>query len=508
MTSNLRYTLAVKIELSTFITINATVQESMEGMKEYVTTKMKQLLRTDFFIEDITLMSSVSCDDMFFNVSEVYLYLVIFIDKSVYRDQLEQKLIDFTESSFIWNHLSNNSALIGNTFELNIQISRIVQPVLKSTLMSNLKRKNHCFVANVEEDYLASMFANVIVSPLLTCPQVLLKENETELDWENTLTENTFLSLAPSFHHTSDNDGIRVCAGSISYIKELKSKELDDNFSSLTIVTLICIIVSLLCLILTLITYCMFPSLRTLPGINNMFLVASLFLAQFLMIVRPYFHSSSLVAASVLSHFSWLSTFLWLQVCSFHMFRVFNAKGRSKFLGGKGRKLIVQYVLYAFGVSFSIVTSNVSISLIVTNGENTGYDKMSTLMTYKIAFITTLVTPIAFVSVTNIIFYTFTAYKIYSSPKIENTTGNRIHFGVYVKLFTLTGLSWVLQMVDMFLELSAFSYFVAILNGLQGLFIFVSYVCNRRVWKLYVTSCCTGTVYKFVSSSKTDTTTI
>jgi hypothetical protein len=40
--------------------------------------------------------------------------------------------------------------------------------------------------------------------------------------------------------------------------------------------------------------------------------------------------------------------------------------------------------------------------------------------------------------------------------------------------------------VDSFLPLSFLSYIVAILNGLQGLFLFLSYVCNGRVFRL----CC------------------
>jgi hypothetical protein len=450
-------------------------------------------------------MSLVSCEDVFANVSEVYLYMTIFVDGNVYRDMLEQKLIDFTELSSTWN-LSDISSIIGNNVVFNVNISRIQQPLSMFTDI-DFNQTSYCLVTNVSDKQMPSTFINVFVSPLLTCPQVLLTENETGLDWRNIPREDTFSNLIPYLHYTSNNDGIRVCASRVSYIQERQSK-ISNNISPLTIVTLICIIISLLCLIATLLTYCMFSSLRTLPGINNMFLVASLFLAQLLMIVRPYFYSSSLVAVSVLSHFSWLSTFLWLQVSSFHMFRVFSAQGRSSFHTGKGRKLIIQYSSYAFGFSILIVASNLIISVIVTDGESTGYDKLSTLMTYEIAFITTLIAPIAFVSVTNIIFYIVTAYKIYSSPKVESTTGNRLHFGVYVKLFTLTGLSWVLQIVDTFLELSAFSYVVAILNGLQGMFIFVSYVCNRRVWKMYAKLRCIYTVHRTVSSSKTDTTTL
>lgn len=55
--------------------------------------------------------------------------------------------------------------------------------------------------------------------------------------------------------------------------------------------------------------------------------------------------------------------------------------------------------------------------------------------------------------VTNILFYFLTAYKFVSAPSVEKEAGNtsRLHFTVYVKLFSLTGLSWVLQIVDIVL---------------------------------------------------------
>jgi hypothetical protein len=484
----------MKIELSPVSGFIETIQRSLELFREFITAKMKNILHTDFFIEVITLKSRKHCRDFFVSVIDVYLNMTIFIDGNVYRDQLEQKLINLTEFSFAWN-MSNILSVTETTNLFNMEFPRNPPPFSNSNPISSLKQTNDCLVTKVNDKQMPNSFTNVFVSPLLTCPQVLLTGNETGLDWRNIPKADAFSDLTPYLHYTLDKEGIRVCASSVSYIQKLKSK-VSNNILPLTIVTLTCLIISLICLIVTLLTYCMFSSLRTLPGINNMFLVASLFVAQLLMIIRPFFRSLSLVAVSVLSHWSWLSTFLWLQVCSFHMFSVFSAQGRSSFQTGKGRKQIIQYSSYAFGFPTFIVASNLIISLIVTNGEYTGYDKLSTLMTYKSTFITTLIIPLAFVSVTNVIFYIVTAYKIYSSPKVENTTGNRLHFGVYVKLFTLTGLSWVLQIIDTFLELSAFSYVVAILNGLQGMFIFVSYICNRRVWKMYAKLRRTDTVHK------------
>jgi hypothetical protein len=82
-----------------------------------------------------------------------------------------------------------------------------------------------------------------------------------------------------------------------------------------------------------------------------------------------------------------------------------------------------------------------------------------------------------------------TSLKIASTPKIENesqqSTSNRVHFVVYVKLFTITGITWVFQIIDSFLPMSALSTIVSILNALQGVFICVSYICNERVLRLY-----------------------
>ncbi|XP_061179333.1 probable G-protein coupled receptor Mth-like 4 [Saccostrea echinata] len=375
-----------------------------------------------------------------------------------------------------------------NASVLDINVSRSQQSLFLPSYLWTLDKEIHCFVLANELKHGPSLYRNVLVSPLLTCPQVILRDKEFGVDWKKIRTEYTFSAFSLSSHQLWSLEGgrIRVCVNDIPLLtKTLKSRVLQNDNSALRIVTLICTIISLLCLVITFITYCMFPILRTLPGINNMCLVVSLFLAQFLMIVRPSFSSTGLAIVSALSHFSWLSMFLWLQVCSFHMYRVFSAKSRSEFNGNQNRKIMIQYIFYAFGSSLLIVIINIFATLIVTEGENTGYDRVSTLMMYKLAFIVTLITPLCFVCVTNVMFYILTAYKIHSTPTIEKTTRNRVHFAIYVKLFSLTGLSWILQIIDTFVAFSVLSYFVAILNGLQGLFIFVSYVCNQRVWKLY-----------------------
>ena len=54
----------------------------------------------------------------------------------------------------------------------------------------------------------------------------------------------------------------------------------------------------------------------------------------------------------------------------------------------------------------------------------------------------------------------------------------------YLKLFAISGALWGFQIVDGFLEYSAFSYIISTLNCFQGLFIFVSFVLNKRTFHL------------------------
>ncbi|XP_062579349.1 uncharacterized protein LOC134241298 [Saccostrea cucullata] len=512
LTSQLRYTLALNIEFYTFDRINATVKGLMEYMKDQITDNVDNLFNTEVLIEDIILMSLTSCKNEIADLKEVFVYLKVFLLDRVHRDMLEKTLINLTESPAEWSFI-NNLFPSWNTSVLDIRVSRSHQSLFLPSFLWKLDKAVNCFVLSDELKHGPALYRNVLVSPLLTCPQIILRNKEFGVDWKNIRTEYTFSEFSLSSHQfvSSEGGGIRLCAKEIpKYVNALRTMMVKNDNLALANVTLVCIIISLLSLVITFITYCMFAILRTLPGINNMCLVVSLFMAQLLMIVRPSISSTGLAVISALSHFSWLSTFLWLQVCSFHMYRVFGAKSRSDFYGNQNRKIFIQYFLYAFGSSLLIVLFNIFVTLIVTKGEYTGYDKASTLMKYKLAFIITLIIPLCFVCVTNVIFYILTAYKIQSTPSIEKTTGNRVHFAVYVKLFSLTGLSWILQIIDSFVAISVLSYFVAILNGLQGLFIFLSYVCNQRVWNLYKKKLRSLPVQSQRSTltSKTDTTSI
>lgn len=509
-TSKLRYTLGLKIDFSASLSVNITVKDALRSTRDYLYDQLAFALNTDVFIEEIILMGTEACATTFYKLSDIYVYIRIFIAHFVQREQVENALLNLTHSSTDLMLYFTPFYFVQSSGQFaNIALSH--QSVFLPSLLWKFDKKTNCFLMSKDATYAQKLYRNTIVSPLLTCKQFEVHNSEFGMDWGNIKKEFSFPGLTILVHpyQTSDNGGIRICVDDLLLLLRTQQKWLmKPSSTALEIITLVCIVISLVSLALTFITYSIFPSLRTVPGLNNMCLVISLFMAQLSMVSSTLFRSTGLKIVFAFTHFSWLATFFWLQVCSFHMYRVFSAKSRSTLHGNKTEKVVTLYGIYAFGWAATIVGANIITTLIVSGGKDSGYDKRSTMLTYKLAFIITVIVPLIFVCMTNIFFYILTAYNIYSTPNVENKTGNRMHYSVYIKLFSITGLSWLLQITDMFLEMSLFTYIVAILNGLQGLFIFVSYVCNRRVLKMYAGFCCKANRQYSSQSSNTAKTTL
>lgn len=328
-------------------------------------------------------------------------------------------------------------------------------------------------------------FRLVLVNDLLTCPLVTLKNDEFVVESRDRiklLPSNVVLS----FQHfrISENGSYQTCIRN-TYIPLAINDS--DIFSPLSILTGSCIMLSLVCLFLTFVTYSLFDNLRTIPGINSMNLIATLFFLQLLILTRKYYFiagTSLKVLLLVLTHYILLCVFFWLNAISYHMFCVFTER-----LIGISReekwKIVLKYTIYSYALPLFIVLVNVIFFVISSSGQRFGYGENETLVDDKISYVLTFILPLSIICMANFGFFSATVFKIKSNPKIERQDQNRLHFVCFVKLFVLTGLTWAFQIVDSFLELSILSYAVAVLNGLQGFFLFLSYVCNARVWRMY-----------------------
>ncbi|XP_059153459.1 adhesion G protein-coupled receptor E5-like [Physella acuta] len=90
----------------------------------------------------------------------------------------------------------------------------------------------------------------------------------------------------------------------------------------------------------------------------------------------------------------------------------------------------------------------------------------------------------------DLIFLIITIVKIQSFRQQHSSDGRNTDLAkcvfIYAKLSTLTGVFWTLAIISEALDSVWLRYVSILLNGLQGVFLFVSCVCNKRVLELYL----------------------
>lgn len=440
-------------------------------------TKIANILRIDQWqiqFENSTFLNWKSCNTKatFFSISSrVTFYLHSTLGN---RLDVEVGLTKFTKSVY-QTTLSDFYAVI-QTYQ---------SPKLEPVIENHDNDVGACRRFSAVYNTTSMHFKLALINNLLVCKLVTLTHDEfvvESMDRIRLVPSNRLLS----FQHfrVSDDGNYQTC------IENIKSDFVEENSyiqNPLPAVTGICTIISIVCLFLTFGTYCLFESLRTVPGVNSMYLMATLFFLQLLVLTRNYYIIAPTVPRILLfalTHYMVLCVFFWLMTCSYHMFCVFVKQSISVSMTD-GRRTLSNYCIYSFGMPLLIVVGNVCFFLITSSGQEFGYGRQNTLTDDKMAYIVTFITPLSVICLTNSFYFITTAYKIKSTPKVKGLDQSRLHFVVCLKLFFLTGLTWGFQIIDSFLELSFLSYIVAVSNGLQGFFLFLSYVCNTRVWRMY-----------------------
>ncbi|CAG2212530.1 unnamed protein product [Mytilus edulis] len=387
-TANLGYTLTFGVDVQSKAPIKD-LRFLLQVMKLEILNQLgKHLNRSMFPFLEMLIMKVNNTYSSKENIIGSYLhisvFLKLFVNVVVNRDEFETKLLQFHYQEFLFKRFLCS--------RLNTTINCIVKCRVKSDngslyLPIDLPfRRFHTtkyYLKTKNEIPGSKKYIHSHISSLLKCSQIELDKTEVIIDESKNLLrvpQYSTVSDYYNFYFTSSDRNVRICLNTFKSMMVSSSE-----MSVLQIIMLIFTTLSLLCLFLTFMTYCMFEQLRTLPGKNNMCLVVALFFA---MAVLEFAHS------------------------------------------------------------------------------------------------------------------------IATTPKLKSYDSfrhNSVNLAVYIKLFTITGSSWVLQIIDSFLPLSPFSVIVSLLNAMQGIYIFVAYICNKRVFILYRSLICNKHVIRSDSESRTVT---
>ena len=139
-------------------------------------------------------------------------------------------------------------------------------------------------------------------------------------------------------------------------------------------------------------------------------------------------------------------------------------------------------VLYIISGSLIFVSANIIVSLVKSQGQDVGYGQDLCYLSSKLMQIITFLVPSAVLLISNILMFIVVVLKIRRlNADVAIYSEARNYFPVYARLSTLTGFTWTLGFILIFVKNDALEYLFIILNASQGVFIMASFVLNKRV---------------------------
>lgn len=224
----------------------------------------------------------------------------------------------------------------------------------------------------------------------------------------------------------------------------------------------------------------------------------------------------------MLMHFFYLATFTWSNVMGFDLYRMFAVLMSSSRADDQEQreKRFKKYSIYGWLVPLTVVLSLV-IKQFMTTKLSYGFDKC--YITETVDILTFFLAPIALILFVNLMFLGLTirsiakvdkmtrrvflkdksskaeeetltdanssklshlkrifGQKMTSSQATDASRGEKKRFLLFIKLFFLTGMTWVLGLLTASYKDSILWYFYILFNSLQGFFIFLSFAFNTQ----------------------------
>ena len=117
--------------------------------------------------------------------------------------------------------------------------------------------------------------------------------------------------------------------------------------------------------------------------------------------------------------------------------------------------------------------------------------------------------PVGLVISANLALFIAVIVKIHRTPVVKSyTKSTRNYFAIYAKLSTVTGITWLFGFIYTFTDVEALEYVFIIFNAGQGAFLFLAFVCNKRVLGMYRYKLKSGLPDSLVSTMKTTDSTL
>ena len=265
--------------------------------------------------------------------------------------------------------------------------------------------------------------------------------------------------------------------------------ELSDDDSHienlLGLIGLICISISIVCLLIRVVLQFLITSFKHKPGKLQFNLTLAFLFAFIMVLVGPLVSNipDACTAAAILLIKMFLAAFIWMNVIAVDTWVVFRPSAAFSRADDNDRS-IIPHALAGWGISLIFACIVIILSYAdVDQRFDPQFGGSRCFFTQRYAMLVCFGIPFSISIVVNLVLYVLTSLNLrkalQNSAKVRDAKSD---FTVYVRLFILMGITWTIGLISAFTDEIVINFIHVILNSLQGLFIFVCFVCNKTVW--------------------------
>ncbi|XP_055913701.1 G-protein coupled receptor Mth2-like [Eupeodes corollae] len=255
----------------------------------------------------------------------------------------------------------------------------------------------------------------------------------------------------------------------------------------------VALLISVPFMILTIIVYLYLPNLRTIHGLSLCCYLVGLsigYLTLAYLIFEPNISQLNCSILGYTAYFGFMSAFFWLSVISYELYTNFHGSKTNKSM-----KQFRLYCLYAWGLSLiclisTYVAENSSIPKAWKSGIG-GADYCFLNSTHGWSAFIYFYGPILLILSFNTVMFVLTFIQIRKDIRSYSGT-HKSHYEhkdicmTFVRLFILMGITWLSEIVGYAMPLgNSWLHFIFritdLLNGMQGVIIFVLFVWRKSV---------------------------
>ena len=258
-------------------------------------------------------------------------------------------------------------------------------------------------------------------------------------------------------------------------------------------------IFSITCLLLTIFVYCLFPSLRNVPGKIMINLAISLILAQLLFLINSKFAMFKIVCKvlAIIQHYCWLAAFCWMNAFAIDVSKTFINMKKNISVIGQLPNAFWKYFLYGWGIPLvfiiGCVVADQNSELSFTYGWNSPMASKVCWIKPGMSVLYSIGVPLAVVLMANITCFTAALVVFLRMKKgtdmvvgSHNKMTDNSTVLVSLKLSTVMGFTWLLGFLANIDVLWPLWYVFILCNTLQGVTIFLAFVLTKKVHNLFV----------------------